>query len=264
MYPFLNFGGGVQVPSYFFVISLSICLGLYWLHSRTRWSQVLHHQVFSLAMVSMIAGFIGGRLFHVFYEAPSYYAENPYQIFQFWKGGFVFYGGSFFAVISCWIFSKIKNFKIQPAHLDAIILPLALIIGLSRWGCFFAGCCYGTHCDLPWAVTFTSVGIEAPTGVPLHPTQLYASFAEFFALGVGLVMESWKSKDPRRHGLRFFPIYLMIHGLGRLFMEFFRADDRGSFIGPLSVSSWIAACLTVLGLVLTVQNLKQNCPFLKE
>lgn len=49
---------------------------------------------------------------------------------------------------------------------DSFAVPAAVAIAVGRLGCFYAGCCYGTCTNLPWAVRFAD-------GQPRHPTQLY-------------------------------------------------------------------------------------------
>ena len=47
---------------------------------------------------------------------------------------------------------------------------------IGRFGCFFAGCCYGKIAHVPWAVW--------DHGGPRHPTQLYSSLAAFATLAI--------------------------------------------------------------------------------
>ncbi len=68
--------------------------------------------------------------------------------------------------------------KIRVKTGDSFAIPLALALGVGRWGCFFNGCCFGEPTDLPCGVIFHD-------GVPRHPTQLY----EFlFHLGMAALL----------------------------------------------------------------------------
>ena len=80
---------------------------------------------------------------------------------------------------------------------DVIAPSMFVGEGFGRIGCFLYGCCYGKACNLPWAVRFPpdSLTFEklAPEGrilqnplstIPLHPTQLYSSFAAFVLAGI--------------------------------------------------------------------------------
>ena len=63
-------------------------------------------------------------------------------------------------------------------------IALGHVVG--RFGCLFAGCCYGKPTTLPWGITFTDPfaadNVGTPLGVPLHPTQLYEAGAELLIL----------------------------------------------------------------------------------
>jgi len=102
---------------------------------------------------------------------------------------------------------------------------LALGEMLGRMGCFFAGCCYGKPTDLPWAITFTHPHSLAKLGVPLHPTHLYSSFKALIVFFILLSFRRYKKADGQLTGL-----YILLYAVGRLIIEPFRGDDRGTLI----------------------------------
>jgi phosphatidylglycerol:prolipoprotein diacylglycerol transferase len=120
---------------------------------------------------------------------------------------------------------------------------IALGQTLGRIGCFFAGCCYGAECHLPWAVTFTSPRSLARLGIPLHPTQLYEA-----ALNLSIFGFLYFFLGPRRkfEG-QVFGAYVLLYPAARFFVEFFRDDPRGS-VGVLSTSQMLSVPLFAIGL----------------
>ncbi|MBV9439809.1 MAG: prolipoprotein diacylglyceryl transferase [Candidatus Eremiobacteraeota bacterium] len=68
------------------------------------------------------------------------------------------------------IFAKRSLGMVRPLG-DLFAFAIAGGEAVGRFGCFFAGCCYGKIAHLPWAVW--------DHGAPRHPTQLYASAAAF-------------------------------------------------------------------------------------
>ena len=54
--------------------------------------------------------------------------------------------------------------------LDAFAPGIAIGHAIGRIGCFAAGCCWGTECDLPWSVTFHNPDANALTGVLFRST----------------------------------------------------------------------------------------------
>src|SRR5678809_174012 len=71
-------------------------------------------------------------------------------IFEFWKGGLVFYGGFLGAVaFSVWYMRK-HEMSFFP-YADALGPTVAIGQALGRLGCFAAGCCWGGACDAHYA-----------------------------------------------------------------------------------------------------------------
>jgi phosphatidylglycerol:prolipoprotein diacylglycerol transferase len=64
---------------------------------------------------------------------------------------------------------------------DAFAFAIAGGEAIGRFGCFFAGCCYGKVANVPWAVH--------DHGELRHPTQLYSALAAFATLAIIAVLE---------------------------------------------------------------------------
>lgn len=227
------------VPTYLFLISLAYCIGVVWISARARSHNMDYKLSLDLALLFMIGSLAGARLLHVIYERPDIYIADPVRVFEIWKGGFVYYGGAILATLLCYLLVRYKkqSFLVW-ADLYTPLFPFGY--GLGRLGCFFAGCCYGRECDLPWAVHFPE-GVEAPAGIGLHPTQLYAVAWEWSVFALILKMDR---QSPRRPGVLFLT-WVLLHALGRIMMEYFRGDFRGASPDGLSVSTWISLAVIV-------------------
>ena len=126
--------------------------------------------------------------------------------------------------------------------IDILTPSLALGHFFGRLGCFSAGCCYGITCDLPWAVTFTNPNSLALKNVPLHPTQLYSSFANLVILGF-----LWYFRRRKKFDGQLFWSYVFIYAIVRSIIEVFRGDFRGSFfMGIFSTSQVIASIFCII------------------
>mgnify|MGYP000408300968 CR=1 FL=1 len=249
MYPFVHIGS-VALPTYTVIISLIFSLSVFWLLHRAQKLNRDRGVALDLGLVIMICGFLGSRVFHVIYEEPKYYWEEPADIFKVWQGGFVFYGGFLGAWLGGIWFLKKKRQPILVWH-DLLAPIISLGYSLGRLACLAAGCCYGKETYLPWGIRFP-LGVEAPTGISLHPTQLYSSIWEFLVFLVLITLESRPLKNNRIPGV-LFAIWLTLHALGRLVMEYFRMDARGpSFLG-LSISSLISLILLVCAVALYIR-----------
>jgi phosphatidylglycerol:prolipoprotein diacylglycerol transferase len=242
LYPLLFGGTFLEIPTYYVVVSASALIGCLWFLKRATQERMPKLIAIDLTLVVLIAGFVGARLLHVFYEEPAYYAEHPWNVLKVWNGGFVYLGGMIAATVAAAFFC---DFKREPFWVwaDTAAPPVALAYALGRVGCFLNGCCYGRECVLPWAV-FMGDAYR-------HPTQLYATFWELWTIAVLLGIEkiSLKQRRPRVPGVTW-SVWLIFHGTGRLIMERFRVDPRGPDILGLSISSWSSLALIVLGLAL--------------
>ena len=104
--------------------------------------------------------------------------------------------------------------------------------------------------QVPWAVTFTSVYASERTGVPLniplHPAQLYESFATLVIFAFLLFLHRRK-----RFPGQVFVLYLITYGVARFILEFFRGDpDRGFVFAWVSTSQFVSLLIVPVGFVL--------------
>jgi len=203
----------------------------------------------NLGIYCALSAIVGAKVMMFLVDMP-YYIGHPGEIFSLStvQAGGVFYGGLIAALaVSWWYMRKTHLPGLKPA--DVFAPAIALGQGIGRLGCFSAGCCWGTLCDRPWAVTFTNpvanrlVGV--PLGVPLHPTQLYEAFAEFLIFGVLY----WRIGKAHAAGT-IIVLYLMLYSVVRFVVEFYRFHDQGNlFGGPLDTSQWISLAFFAAGAV---------------
>jgi len=234
------------------VISCLAVLSLIWGFFRAQQRKIDLRIALDLFLVILVAAFIGARSFHVLYESRDYYWKNPLEVLYFWQGGFVYFGGLLGAMGSGILFLKLRKQRTLGPYFDLMAPIAAFSYSLGRWSCFFAGCCYGKHCDLPWALDGR------------HPTQLYA-FAWEFINGLFILFlerreligfdKSSKLRWIEIPGAKFC-LWLIFHCVGRIIMENFRSDERGP-IYFVSISTWISLAL-LLGAVLSLIKLQRQ------
>lgn len=236
MFPDIRLSDSIVLPTYLLFLSLLYCFLILYVFRRAEARGENSRIALDFSLILMLAGFIVGRIFHVLYEAPQYYWPDWTRIFQFWQGGFVFYGGFLTAFITCWLYSYRQKLPFL-AWADFFAPVFALGYGLGRISCFLAGCCYGRACRMPWGVKFPWDAQQ----IQRHPTQLYAVGWELAVYGVLIVLEK-RNLNERRPGGIFFQ-WVFLHSIGRLLMEYFRDDFRGSSLCGLSISSWVSLIL---------------------
>lgn len=200
----------------------------------------------NLFLVIFACSVIGSRLFHVAFEEPAFYWEHPEKIFAFWEGGYTFYGAVLLGLLGIYIYSQRKKISYLEC-MDICSTSTALGLAIGRVGCFFAGCCWGKECHLPWAVRFTNPeAFNTTHGVPVHPTQLYEAF------GAALIFLICQKLIPKRkyNGQVFF-ISISLYAILRFIVEYFRGDAYRGFVfeGYLSYSQLVSVVILPFALI---------------
>ncbi|MEN6601685.1 MAG: prolipoprotein diacylglyceryl transferase [Bryobacteraceae bacterium] len=247
MHPKLITIGDFFIPSYGFFVALGFLAGL-WMASRLARRQGLNSDlIVNLSIYCAVTGVLGGKVLMVLFDL-DFYLRNPGELFSLTtlRAGGVFYGGLVLALIAAIIYMrhvKLPGWRTA----DALAPGVALGHAIGRIGCFMAGCCWGSECNLPWAVTFTNPDAHemfgTPLNMPLHPAQLYQSAAEALIF----VLLYWRFSRPHAPGF-ILGLYLMLTSTGRFLIEFGRFHEQAlPFGGPLSNGQWISMAIFVLG-----------------
>jgi phosphatidylglycerol:prolipoprotein diacylglycerol transferase len=249
MHPVLFHVFGFPLGTYALMASLALAAGVAifsWLAQREGQDRMAFVEAGLWAfIIALFSSKIFGAIVSFDPKDPNKW-QTLYRVLRF--GGHYYIGfiaGSLFLV---WFFARRRVPLLK--GLDWLAPGLSLAHGIGRIGCFFAGCCWGKACSLPWAVTFTSAEAHELTGVPLgvalHPTQLYEMAAELLIAPILL----WKIlKHPWRAGSTFLT-YVAIYGVVRFLVEFVRDDPRGrwTWLGGWPTSQPIALATTIAAL----------------
>ena len=252
MHPVLLEIGLIKVFTYGFFVASAFFAAIHLAVRQAKKEGLDPQKILDLSFYILVSSILGARLLFLIVEY-KYFLSNPVEALKFWKGGLVYYGGLFGAVLVAFYFIK-KN--PMPLWKVADIAAPSLAIGqaIGRWGCFFAGCCYGLQSDLPWAITFTDGRSLAPLNIPLHPTQVYLSLNALFIFSVLIWVRKRKSFDGQ-----LFWLYGILYSIGRFLIEFFRGDERGFTIEDvLSTSQFIGIFILSLSIFMLVKLRNKN------
>ncbi|MDD3045198.1 MAG: prolipoprotein diacylglyceryl transferase [Candidatus Delongbacteria bacterium] len=202
---------------------------------------------------------IGGRLGYVLFYNFMYYLKNPLEIFLpfSFNGGFRFtgiagmsyHGAVIAAFIGTWLFcrkSKIDLWKFVDFVMPAV--PLGYTFG--RLGNFINGELYGRE-------TASWIGMNFPLaggGALRHPSQLYEAFFE----GIVIFIILWSLRNKKFVKGIFFSAYLILYGLVRFVIEYFREpDDHLGFV-LLNLSMGQVLCMVMILSGLVILKLGSN------
>jgi phosphatidylglycerol:prolipoprotein diacylglycerol transferase len=240
--------GRFTVYTYGVLLAAAYLLGLKFAMVRARTRGLDPARTLDLGIYIIVSALIGAKLLLLIVEFDTF-RQSPGELLTLARSGGVFYGGLILAVtVALWYMRRHR----MPMWITCDVFAPGIALGhaVGRLGCLAAGCCFGRPTGVPWAVTFThpeaAANVGTPLNVPLHPTQLYESGAELLILVLLLATE----KKGRPFAGRTFWLYLLLYGVSRFVIEFFRGDDRGLVFDLLPTSQFISLVLIPLSLVM--------------
>jgi phosphatidylglycerol---prolipoprotein diacylglyceryl transferase len=249
--------GSLTVHWYGVMIALAFLAGLWTATRRARRDNIPGERIADLVFWIMLVGLIGARTVYV----TTYWSEFAHQplleIFMIQHGGLVYYGSVIGAAVAYFIYVRWKRL---PGWKIADILAPSIALGnaFGRIGCLLNGCCYGSVCQLPWAIRFPNqsaawqqqfqqglVGRGDPS-LPVHPTEAYDALLNL-VLYFGL---AWLFRRKKFDG-QVFATYLLGYGLLRFTVEYFRGDYPADHIhNGLTSAQLISLPIFIAGLAL--------------
>jgi phosphatidylglycerol:prolipoprotein diacylglycerol transferase len=248
MFPILFHLGPLTIRTYGAMVALAFLASLQAARAIAHKHKIGEAFLLDLTAILIVSGLLGARILYILVNL-SYFRDHPWESFKVWEGGLVFYGGFLLAAIVGIVFTRYRGYAVDEIA-DILAPALALGQGIGRWGCFFAGCCYGKPTPLPWGVKFKDPASLAPLGVQLHPVQIYESVGDLL---IAALLWLILSRRKETHGDIFW-LYVLLYGVLRFAMETLRGDDRGPLHGGLAPSQIIALiAILISGSILLVQ-----------
>lgn len=212
-----------------------------------------------------VGGMIGARLLYAFSVDWENTLSNPMSLLG--CAGFAFYGGVLGGAAGVMLFawgSRLPTWKLADLAAPAVVLGL----GVGRMGCFFAGCCHGAiappvtskvgllpdsftggqiwlSSTLPFLTTEFHGGVGRIHDIPLYPTQLWSA-----ATGLTLAAILGWAWTKRRFDGQIVALTLLVEPPFRMFIESFRADQRGYVLSwPVSeaTAAWFPPGMSQAG-----------------
>jgi len=252
MHPTLVHLGPLPLHSYGFMLALSFFLGILLASRRAPARGISPDVVFDTALVIVFASILGARALYVVFHLEE--MSSPLDMIALWSGGLTMYGGVLAAMAAAFYYLRRRRVRFL-AMADVMAPSLGLGLGLTRIGCFLNGCCYGRPTTGPLGVHFPpdSYVTRMFGDAALHPAQLYSSVTGLLILGILLLADRKRGPEGRIFGL-----YLMLDGVGRFILDFFRSYEANAYIvGGLTVNQIIAVGLVALGVITLVMGAKQ-------
>jgi phosphatidylglycerol:prolipoprotein diacylglycerol transferase len=247
---------GVPLYGYGAMLCLSVLVGLLlagWLAERDGRDPVLTNRCAAWALAGAV---LGARLLYVVTNLDQFNRAD--EVFRFWEGGVVAYGGFLGGFAGAVLFSRIHGLRMLE-WADCVAPSLCVGLALTRIGCLLGGCDFGRPWDGPWAIQFPAgsaaynqqvleglLTAGATRSLPVHPTQIYESLAGLVLLGVALTVRRRRTFT----GQTFIAVVLG-YAVLRSGIEVFRADLNRGAVGPFSTSQVIAVATFIAAVAFT-------------
>lgn len=233
------------IKSFGLMLAISFGLGMWLSVRRGRRYNIKSEDILDIIFGILISSIIGVRLAYVMTHLGSFHPW--YRAFFIWDGGLTLYGGILAAFLAIYMMSRRRGIPYL-VSVDILAPTVMLGLGITRIGCFLAGCCFGKPTDCSCAVTFP---IDAPAtrlfgAVGVHPAQLYSSGGGFLMFGLLLLAERYS----KTRGATF-ARFLLMYGLARFLVDFSRYYEPEQLMAlGWSNNQWISVGMMVSGIVL--------------
>lgn len=199
------------------------------------------------------ATIVGARLGHVFFYEWDLYRQDPIKILYVWEGGLASHGGTIAIILAVILFSIFTTRRSPLWTFDRLVVPIALVGGLIRFGNLMNSEIFGHATTLPWGFKF----VNSPEwhalyeGVACHPTQIYEALCYFVLFGI-LMWMYWKRNAEERPGL-IFGVFLIGIFLPRFLIEFIK-NDQVAFeqTMTLNMGQWLSIPFILLGVAFVI------------
>lgn len=219
-------------------------------------------------------GIVGARLWYVLNDIAgggTYYLKNPVQIINLPQGGLHFYGAVLFGALGALIYVKRAKLDFR-IFLDAAAPALLIGQALVRPANFINQELYGQPTTLPWGIRIDELHRIAPwknmfefpyETTFFHPAFAYEMLWNFLAAGV-LLWIALEYKN-RIKPSTIFAGWLILEGVGREIIEFFRPDQPRIPGTDISYSRVVAGVMIVVGIIWLLFKYEIiKLPFLKS
>lgn len=203
--------------------------------------------IYDIALWAVPFGLIGGRLYHIMTDWPTYFGDNGagfLAALRIWDGGLGIWGAVALGGVGAWIACRRREIPL-PAFGDAIAPGIVLAQAIGRLGNYFNQELWGRATTLPWGLeiyerrdangaldTLNGVSTGQLVGV-VHPTFLYELLWNLLVFALLI----WVDRRYKLGHGRLFALYVAAYCVGRFWIELMRSDHATEF-GGIRVNSF--------------------------
>lgn len=221
-----------KIPLYGILVVTGILSGLYIMYKNVKTLNYKKEENYGLILYILLGTLFGAKYFTLLTNFNKF-KDN----IDFKKIGLSSYGAIIGILILLIIFAKQykKNFK---ELINNILPAIPLMYGISKIGCFLAGCCYGIKYNGPLSITY-KYSLSAPNNISLFPVQITETI--IFIL-IYLCISKKKKENKNIIG-----ITLLLCGLSKFLLDYLRMNHIDKI---LTVNQIVSIPFIIIGLIL--------------
>jgi phosphatidylglycerol---prolipoprotein diacylglyceryl transferase len=231
--------GGLKVHWYGIMIAIGLYVGIQVALREADRRGINRDQLMNLALLAAVLGIIGGRLYYVVQNNPSFYLHHPIEIIAVWQGGMAFFGAMFGGAVAVAIASWRWHLPFW-SLLDVGAIGLTIGQAIGRIGNIINGDIVGYKTN-GWGFEYTNPNTFGPPNVPVQPASLYE-----LLISLTLFIVLWNLRTRVHPNGMLAMIYLVLYSVSQFFIFFLR--DNIVILGGLKqaqVTSLVVIALTL-------------------
>lgn len=223
---------------------VGIAVGLWVAIPYARERGLSEDDIWSAVWPSVVAGFIGARLYFVVQQPLGPYLQQPWRILATWEGGMAFFGAVFAVIPTLYVMARWKKMSFWKI-VDACALLAVVGQAFGRIGNIINGDIVGAPTTLPWGFVYQNPhSFVADHTIAYQPAAVYELMFNilFFALLWFL------RRRLTRPGL-LTAIYLIGYSVGQI-LVFFLRNSEPLVLGPFKQAQVTSMVVLVPAIVL--------------
>lgn len=221
-----------KIPLYGILVVTGILSGLYIMYKNVKTLNYKKEENYGLILYIILGTLFGAKYFTLLTNFNKF-KDN----IDFKKIGLSSYGAIIGILILLIIFAKQykKNFK---DLINNILPAIPLMYGISKIGCFLAGCCYGIKYNGPLSITY-KYSLSAPKNISLLPIQIIET--------ITFILIYLYTSKKKKENKNIIGITLLLCGLSKFLLDYLRMNHIDKI---LTVNQIVSIPFIIIGLIL--------------
>jgi phosphatidylglycerol:prolipoprotein diacylglycerol transferase len=233
--------GGLKIHWYGVMIAIGLYVAIQVALREAARRGMNRDQLMNVALLAAVLGIVGGRLYYVVQNNPSFYWHHPAEIIAVWQGGMAFFGAMFGGAVAVAISAWRWHIPFW-SLLDVGAIGMTIGQAIGRIGNIINGDIVGYKTN-GWGFEYTNPHTFGPLNVPVQPASLYE-----LLISLALFVLLWNLRTRVHPDGMLAMIYIVLYSVSQFFIFFLR--DNIVVLGGLKQAQVTA--LVVIALTLPV------------